>query len=362
MEQTKLVNLPVIGRVQHGEKIKNKVTELNHFIAKIQDDNMQEYLNRFDSLYKGKTKIDIEIFDNEPLSIKYARYNQSGEVCHCMEDSNKASNRTKDGWKQIDCDTFNCQYRQRNEQGKKACNRVAWFKFIIPSICKDRIFLMKITGQTSIDRLKEYFSFRKYQGKSIKGNYMIFLKDEEQIDYFGKSHTNKILDILEIENSNNLIQNPQVTENTEKLITNKDENVDNSIPKQEKSTAKKDNNTTKGTTKKSSSKTKKTEKQEDPTEQQTETKGLDDISNFYTLESSKKENIKLSDGTEKEYLIAKFFDMNDKVHNIAIRKEQENLIEKSTPYSVFILSIKQVGNIEFAIKLEPYDEQKNLAA
>ena len=29
--QTRLINLPVIGRVQHGEKLKNKVTEIKMF-------------------------------------------------------------------------------------------------------------------------------------------------------------------------------------------------------------------------------------------------------------------------------------------------------------------------------------------
>ena len=324
MEQTKLVNLPVIGRVQHGEKKNNKVTELHHFIAKIQNDKMQTYLDRFDKLYKGKQEIDIEVFDENPLSIKYARFNQSGEVCRCKVNSNKGSSKTKDGWKPVNCDTFNCKYRQRNEQGKMACNRMAWFKFIIPSVCKDRIFLMRITGQTSIDRLDDYFKFKKYQGQSIKGRYKVFLKDEEQEDYFGKSHTNKILDILEI-----------------------------------------DEDTTKTTTKKTSSKTKKpenTENKTETTEEPNEGKSSDDFSNFYVYEKSKKEKIKLSDGTEKEYLMAKFFDINNKIHKVAIKQEDEEIIVKSKECTTFILDIKKIGNFEFAIKLDVYEEQKNLAA
>ena len=141
MEQTRYANLPVIGRIQHGEKINNKVTELHHFIAKIEDSNMQKYLDAFDRLYKGKTYVDIEVFNDKPMSIKYARFNQSGEVCHCMVDSNKGSTKTKEGWKEINCDTYNCKYRQRNEYGKMSCNRIAWLKFLIPSICNNRIFL-----------------------------------------------------------------------------------------------------------------------------------------------------------------------------------------------------------------------------
>lgn len=100
---------------------------------------MQPYLEKFNKLYKGNKSIDIELFTEDPLSIKYARYNQSGEVCYCMEDSDMANQKTKNGWKQIQC-TEACQYRQKNEAGKCACNRIAWFKFFIPSISKDQIY------------------------------------------------------------------------------------------------------------------------------------------------------------------------------------------------------------------------------
>ena len=81
MEQTRYVNLPVIGRVQHGEKIINnnggtKLLEYGHFIAKIQDEFMQKFLERFNELYKGKRSLDIELLD-EPFSMKYERNIQS---------------------------------------------------------------------------------------------------------------------------------------------------------------------------------------------------------------------------------------------------------------------------------------------
>ena len=34
MERKRLVNLPIIGNIQHGEKINNKITEYGYFIAK----------------------------------------------------------------------------------------------------------------------------------------------------------------------------------------------------------------------------------------------------------------------------------------------------------------------------------------
>lgn len=145
MKQTRFVNLPVIGRIQHGERINNRVFERGYFLAKIDDTYMQTYLEKFNQQYKGKQSIEIELFNEDPLTTKYARYNQSGEVCYCMADSTQANQKTKNGWQKINCDTYNCQYRQKNEQGKCACNRIGWLKFLIPSVCKDRIFLMRIT-------------------------------------------------------------------------------------------------------------------------------------------------------------------------------------------------------------------------
>lgn len=190
MEQTRLVNLPVVGRIQHGERSDKKITELGYFIAKIDDSYMKSYLEKFNEQYKGKQSIDIVIFNDEPLTMKYARYNQSGEVCSCMVNSNIASLKIKNGWKQIQCDTYNCSYRQKNEQGKCACNRIGWLKFIIPSVCKDRIFLMKITGQKSLNRLDDYFYLQKSQGNPIKGQYTIFLKQESQLNSLGQTFNN----------------------------------------------------------------------------------------------------------------------------------------------------------------------------
>ena len=127
MEQTKFVNLPIIGRIQHGERTNNRVVELGHFIAKIDDNYMKAYSQKFNEQYKGKQSIEIEFFNEEPLTIKYARYNQSGEVCYCMADSNEANQKTKNGWQKINCDTFKCQYRQKNEQ-RKLFERMRVFK------------------------------------------------------------------------------------------------------------------------------------------------------------------------------------------------------------------------------------------
>lgn len=101
MEQTRYVNLPVIGRVQHGEQVPTsnggkRAKELGHFIAKVQEPYMQGYLQKFDQMYKGKTSIEIEFITEEPFSAKYSRSNQSGQVCYCMFGANEANQKTKE--------------------------------------------------------------------------------------------------------------------------------------------------------------------------------------------------------------------------------------------------------------------------
>ena len=172
MEETRILNMPIVGKIQHGEKINNKVKEYGYFIAKTNNSHMQIYIDKFDKLLKGKQSIEIEFVDEYPLSKQYVRYNQSGTVCKRAENSNNAVMRTKEGWKEVQCNTFDCAYRQKNEAGKRACNRIGWLRFLVPSICKDRVFLMKITGQDSIDNLDGYINLQKAQGKSVNKQFL----------------------------------------------------------------------------------------------------------------------------------------------------------------------------------------------
>ncbi len=399
MEQTKLVNLPIIGRVQHGEKKQNKVTEYGYFIAKIQDDFMKAYLEKFDKLFKGKKSIDIEFFDENPLSMKYARFNQSGEACSCKVNSDNAKLKIKNGWQDIKCDLFNCQYRQRNQNGKMACNRIGWLKFLIPSVCQDRIWLMRITGQTSLDRLDDYFTLQKIQGNSIKGHYTLFLKQEEQENFQGQTFNNYILDIQKKDNfiSNN--QNSKITQNQEILSTENSQKVNNYIAKEQKeiesnSVAIQKNNIVEAQnieetklqektieaqnetidmldTKKSvkqkkqtKSKNKKTDekfKEQDTNEQQ---KTIDDFENYYVFESLSIETITTKDGTSKEYPVGKFYDANDKVHNIIVKPEYKDELENCELGTMVELpDIKEIGGKKFAISLKFIQKmQKNIAA
>lgn len=395
MNQTRYANLPVIGRVQHGEQIATpkgkRVTELGHFIAKIQQEYMQRYLQEFDKQYKGKKYIEIEFCNDEPLTKKYVRYNQSGEVCSCFEGNTTANQKTKNGVQQVACGP-ECQYRQKNEQGKSACNRIGWLKFFIPSICKDRIWLMRITGQTSINRLDSYINLQKAQGNSLKGRYILFLKQEEQTSQAtGQSFNNYILDILKKEDFESSKPIPQTQKNPNEVSTTNTQNVNNEVEKQEKSvsniektnvietatniedikqtekaekkedTPKENKTTTKKTTR---SRTKKTEEKQEVKPQETETnKTNDEFENCYALLRTFNEKLTSKNGTTKEYLVAEVADMNDQISNIVIRPEDENELLECDLGTMIRLEIKELADRKFAMKLEYLEKRlKNIAA
>lgn len=349
---------------------------------------MQTYLQKFDKIYKGKQCIDIEFFNDKPLTIKYARYNQSGEVCYCMANSNTANQKTKNGWQSVQCNS-NCQYRQKNEFGKSACNRIGWLKFFIPSVCKDRIFLMRITGQTSLNRLDDYFNLQRVQGNTIKGQYTLFLKQEEQSNSLGKTFNNYVLDILKkddfisqesIPQNNNRPKENYICndQNINKKVVNNDTKKENiqSTSENNVNLDNVDNVTTEKNTKKDISKekipkgTKSKSKKSENTEIKAESnlkenkisqeKSLDNenLDNCYALLSTFNETI-----ANKEYLIGEFTDMNDKICNIAIRPEDAEELAKCDLGTFVRLDVSERKGRKFAIKLEFIEKtQKKVVA
>lgn len=404
MEQTRLVNLPVVGRIQHGERTDKRVTELGYFIAKIDASYMKSYLEKFNEQYKGKQNIDIMIFNDEPLTMKYARYNQGGEVCSCMANSNIANLKVKNGWQQIQCDTYNCSYRQKNEQGKCACNRIGWLKFIIPSVCKDRIFLMRITGQTSLNRLDDYFYLQKAQGNPIKGQYTLFLKQESQLNCLGQTFNNYVLDIMKKEDfiSNNFIpENDNIKDlsknkNSNEMAVENDVRQDNTkIIAQTSNTIIKNGNyatdssrnaiqitnnatnasdktldsenklkekrTTKtaltGKTVKKSAKNKPNEPGNEENSiisgdniQNNEDQNISNNNEFaecYSLLRTYKTNI-----ADKEYLVGEFVDMKDQISNIAIHHKYAEELSECDLGTCVKLDISEIKGRKFAMKID----------
>ncbi len=389
MEQTRYANLPIIGRVQHGEqrvseKGHKRVVELGHFIAKIQDSFMESYLKKFNEQYKGQKSIDIEFFDENPLTTKLVRYNQSGEVCSRHLTANMARQKEKNGWKEIEC-SESCQHRQRNEQGKRACNRIGWLKFIIPSICRDRIWLMRITGQKSIDRLEDYIALQKNQGNSIKGKYTLFLKQEEDLNCFGQSFTNYVLDIFQKDNSIQAI--PQTTTQTNSKPTEQSPTnaniVDNNIQNTKKQEAKtntiiqmptenkqEDKQENKQNITEKAKTTKETVTQKKTTTTKSKAKNTitpqivtePNFDNCYVLIGNRTEKF-LKDGQPKEYFIGEFHDMTDKPIDIIINPEFTDYLSTCGLGTVVELDIKEFGDKKIAMDLKYVQIiEKNIAA
>lgn len=321
---------------------------------------MQNYKKKFDEIYQKKQSIKIRIFDENPLTKKYVRFNQGGTVCHCMEGSNIAKQKVKDGYKNIECNLSTCQYRQKNEQGKSACNRIAWLKFLMPEISTDRIFLMRITGQTSIDRLDEYFNFQKLQGNSIKNDYTLYLKQEEQTNIFAKSFNNYVLDILndsEFKKLDNSLTSEIEIQNTSKTASVEDKNVENqekssalqNISKTSKITTKEEIKTKKASdtkTTKSTISVKKDTKSKVTKESDNSAKTTQSIQPYALLSTH---NGKIFD---KDYLIGEFSDMNDKISEIAIHPNYASEIINCDLGTMVNLEVSEIRGKKFATKLD----------
>ena len=363
MEQVTKTNLPLAGRIQHGEQQiinhKKKVKELGYFIAKSKNNNMNFLLNRFYEKHQKQNFLNIRFFDETPLTIKKIRYNQSGAVCYCMTGTSKGKQKISNKWQDIECNS-NCKYCIKQEgSSKPACNYEGTLKFLLPDISTDRIWIMKITGQQSISNLEEYINFQKYLGNPLIGTYTIFLNQIEQTNSEGKKFNNIVLDIVKAEdfNSNN-VSFSQINTKNSSLSTDNVQTVDNSNQNQDKTQF--ENNATKET-----SKTNKNSKNNTPkTTQADNTNAV--TNNETTTKNLQSEQSKITDGTykehcflydkeyktfkkngnETEYLIAKVTDINDKLTNVVISPEFRTEIEDCDIGTELIIEFKNFkGNI-----------------
>ncbi len=357
---------------------KFRAKELGYFIAKILDEHMEVYLQRFNELYKEKTSIDIEIIDDFPLSIKYSRANKSGEVCYCKYGTNEAYKKTSNGWESIKCEGAECEYRQDDHPD---CKKVAWFKFLIPKIATDRIWLMKITSKQAINTLNDYFKLRKQQGQSIKGKYILFLKKVEN-SKDGKTFNNTIVDIMEDINfvSNNQI--PAQTEHTQTLPTANNQNVNNTVPNTEKEKSKEQTKpqnkvqSKEQTESKVTEQAKETSKKKDTTKENKQkskketTKKIEkiaveenpDVDKCYYFTNHHTEQFK-KDGVLKEYFIGEFYDMTDKQVNFIVKPELVDVILECGIGSVFEAEVQEFKGKKILTDIKfVQNNEKNIAA
>lgn len=345
----------------------------------------------------GKQYIEIEFCNDNPLSKRFERNNQGGKACYCMEGNTTGKQKTKDGWKPIECNE-QCQYRQKDEQGKSACNRIGWLKFFIPSICQNRIWLMRITGQESINRLDAFINLEKAQENTLKGHYILFLKQKEQTSKAtGKSYNNYILDIVKKEDFIFEPQIPQTEQKQKDLSTKNTQNVNNNVERERQNivskpiTTQKINEETKNsentqpkedteqtqtktttvteikeTTKPKKQTKSKAKKVEDKSkESNTEEKQSDEnFDNYYVLECLSSETIKTKLGP-KEYIIGKFYTMQEnEPQNIIIKPEYAQELQNCELGTIVeITEIREIEGRKFALNLNFIQKlEKDIAA
>lgn len=364
MEQIRNMNLPIVGRIQHGEQQilnqKRKVVELGYFIAKIKNDNMQFLLNRFNEKYNQEKKINIRFFDDEPLSVRHIRYNQGGAVCYCKENETQGKQKVSNVWKPVNC-TSDCKYKMSADvTSKPMCNLEGTLKFLLPEISTDRIWIMKITGQTSIKRLKAYIALQKHLGNPIIGDYTLFLKQEEQTNKMGKTFNNYVLDIVKNENfiSNNTIPSNQA--NHKQLSTIAPQNVDNTTLNSNttvvgntktESKSKQDKTTEKKSAQKAIKSKQETITQDESKQKQENTELKNEFENYYILvETSKKTLMKA--GKPTEYLIGNFVDMKDQTIDVVIPPQFATELSQCDIGTTVILDLATVGDKTFTNNIQ----------
>ena len=333
-----------------------------YFIAKIKNDNMQFLLNRFNEKYSKQNYITIRFFDENPLTVRQIRYNQGGAVCYCMEGKEQGKQKVSNVWKNVNC-SEDCKYRVASDNASKpACNLEGTLKFLLPEVSSDRIWIMKITGQTSIKRLKSYIGLQKQLGNSLIGDFTLFLNQEEQTNKQGKTFNNYILDIIKKEDFISKDSNSKNESIPQEQSTNKAQTVDNTT-QNSKSSAKITNiNETNNNTK-----TKKQEKVTPPAEQNipkekaepvqtkqesnTSASSINEFENYYILLDTSTITLK-KDGKPTEYLVGNFVNVEDKTINVVIPPTLSDELKQCDVGTTVILDLSTKGETTFTNSIE----------
>lgn len=380
MEQKRIL-LPLAGKIQHGKQEQSqkgrKIIELGYFIAKAENETLTFLENRFNEKYPQKQLIHIRFFDENPYTVRRIRYNQSGAVCYCPYEETQGKQKVSGVWKTINC-TEDCKYRITEEgKNKPACLFEGNLRFLLPEISQDRIWRMQIKGYQSIFAISEYLDFQKYLGKSLIGDYYLFLKKKKQTSKDGKSYENYILDIIRKED---FISTNDSLNNTEQS-TIQVQNVDNSIEIPPVIENKNDSNSKETITetknkeqaKAKTTRTKKTEnkttsKKEDKTTvvennvtnlENTENSNPDDKFKNYYLLLDKGYKTLINSGKPTEYLVANFVDQYDNVKEVIIAPQFIDEISECDTGTNVILDLAVAGEKTFTKDIKFIKKIKN---
>lgn len=291
-----------------------------------------------------------------------------------MEGQTQGKQKVQNKWTTIECKE-DCQYRIKTGQAKPMCNEEGILKFMLPDICTDKIWYMRIKSKTSRETIRDYINFQKQVGNSLIGDYVIFLKEVEHT-VEGKKYKNKVLDIIKKEDfvSNNQIlsSNQTLPQNQTQLSTNESKNVNNSTENQKNTVSKTDNAQNNKTTikeetivekttqnvetteKKTTKKTSKAKKEEQKEKSNT-TEIQEDMSSKYekchTLISTE-QKILTKDGKPTEYLFANFADTQDKTYQVIIPPQFAEELKQCDLGTVVILDLQTKGDKTFTNSIE----------
>ena len=380
MKQTINMNLPLAGRIQHGEKQTNgkkqKIVDYGYFIAKVKDETLSFLKNRFNEKYPQSKMLHIRFFTENPLLIRNARYNQSGLVCYCGYNQSEGKQKNEGKWSPIKC-SEECQYRIAEENKRPACSCEGNLKFLLPDISMDRIWTMKITGYTSIFRLKEYIEFQQYLGNSIIGDYYLFLKKETQTNREGKSFENFILDIVrkeEFDSNNFNDKQRQISTNTPKIVDNpiknssQNENIPTKTNIEVKEAVVKAVNKDKIeknsilTTTKNVTECKTTAKIEKVNANNLKSTNDSQFKDYYVLVESYEKELQ-KDGKPTKYQFATFVDQYDKTVDAVIAPQFIEEFSQCDTGTTVILDLKTAGKLIIANDIKFVQKcPKNIAA
>ena len=351
MEQKRIL-LPLAGKIQHGKQEESKkgrkIVELGYFIAKAENETLTFLENRFNEKYPQKQLIHIRFFDEEPYTVRRVRYNQSGAVCYCPYEETQGKQKVSGVWKPVECNE-DCTYRAVEEgKNKPDCLFEGNLRFLLPEISGDRIWRMQIKGYQSIFALYEYINFQKYLGKTLIGDYYLFLKKKTQTSKDGKSYQNYVLDIVRKED---FILNETSLSNAE-LSTDKGQNVDNSIKilpeiENNNNSVSKEETKVKNKEKTKTTKTNKTASKEktvvEPKTEVVENTIPEDYKDWYLLLEKEYKTL-TNAGKPTEYLVASFVDIYDNVKEVIIAPQfVDEILECDTGTNV-ILDLAEAGD------------------
>lgn len=357
--ETRFTSVPIAGCLKHGILENNRPKELGYFIAKTQNP-LKHLVNKFDSLYDKKQEIIIYIIDENACSLKRVKRNQSGVICYCLNNFNKAREKVNKNWIEKDC-LETCEHRQAKGNQKPMCQQELTLKFLLPNISNDRVWIFQTRSYYTIQNIYSYINFQKALGNSIKGYYKLFLSKKIS-EKDGKTFNNYVVDITKIEetkmqpvnvNPNNGISEENTLDTTNPNDTNNTEvsNLDTT-------------NTEKKTTVKKQKSRKKQASNISPPENTNVIPIADDnieatpenMEKYYILLETEKIDLK-KNGKLVPYTKGKFINKDSKEFEIILHPNFANEIEKCALGSQFLLNTKEICGRLFATECQVLQKQ-----